>query len=188
MKRRLKNMQRNKYYIRFIKLGSFIAQHKVLYYILNLTWGLPMTIVGYLLMIFLRILGLGKLQWLGYTLMFVFKKPKGWGFSLGTVIFVGLSESRRMEEVYEKRKFYCHEYGHTVQNAILGPLTIFLVYIPSAIRFWYRERKIRKHNKLPSPRPPFVMSEYDAVWFEGSATDIGLNHYDYLNEKYPYWS
>ena len=31
-----------------------------------------------------------------------------------------------------------HEFGHSFQNAILGPFMIFLVSIPSAIRYWYQ--------------------------------------------------
>ena len=54
-----------------------------------------------------------------------------------------------------------HELGHTFQNAILGPFFIFIVAIPSAIRYWYR-----RFSKKTKP-------EYDAIWFEGSATSIG---------------
>ena len=32
-----------------------------------------------------------------------------------------------------------HEFGHTFQNCLLGPLFPFMVAIPSAIRYWLRE-------------------------------------------------
>ena len=35
----------------------------------------------------------------------------------------------------------CHECGHSFQNAIWGPFTIFLISIPSAIRYWARNIK-----------------------------------------------
>ena len=67
-----------------------------------------------------------------------------------------------------------HEYGHTFQNAILGPFFIFIVAIPSAIRYWYQtiREKQNKENK-----------DYDLIWFEGGATDIGNEAEKYFNEK-----
>ena len=64
-----------------------------------------------------------------------------------------------------------HEYGHTFQNAILGPFFIFIVAIPSAIRYWYRE-----FSKKTQP-------DYDAIWFEGSATEIGNDAYSFDIQK-----
>ena len=54
-----------------------------------------------------------------------------------------------------------HEFGHSLQNLIFGPLFPFLVAIPSAIRYHYQNYRSKKglSNK-----------EYDAIWFEGMAT------------------
>ena len=57
-----------------------------------------------------------------------------------------------------------HEFGHTFQNCLMGPLTIFIEFIPSAIRYWILEYK--RHKGLPVP-------DYDAIWFESNASDIG---------------
>lgn len=61
-----------------------------------------------------------------------------------------------------------HESGHGIQNIIFGPLMPFIVMIPSAVRYWYREwlyKKDReKYYKLP---------DYDAIWFEGWASALG---------------
>ena len=46
----------------------------------------------------------------------------------------------------------------------MGPLTIFIEFIPSAIRYWILEYK--RHKGLPVP-------DYDAIWFESNASDIG---------------
>lgn len=47
----------------------------------------------------------------------------------------------------------------------------FVICIPSAIRYWYREFILHfnreKFNKLP---------EYDAIWFEGQATKWGKKY------------
>ena len=59
-----------------------------------------------------------------------------------------------------------HESGHGIQNAIMGPLFIFLVAIPSAARYWYRELKFNRKGLTPP-------TAYDAIWFEGSATYLG---------------
>lgn len=59
-----------------------------------------------------------------------------------------------------------HEFGHTFQNCLLGPLFPFLVAIPSATRYWIQEIRCRKgKGHLNKP--------YDSIWFELSATDIG---------------
>ena len=64
-----------------------------------------------------------------------------------------------------------HELGHTFQNAILGPFFIFLVSIPSAIRYW-----LHRFNKLNH--------DYDFAWFEGNASYFGNYYYNnYIIKK-----
>lgn len=77
-----------------------------------------------------------------------------------------------------------HEWGHGIQNIIFGPLHVFLVAIPSAIRYHYR-------NFITSEKCPekwrkkwFQLPDYDSAWFEGQATKIGAIYYeegDYKN-------
>jgi len=128
-----------------------------LYYILSIVWGLPLTIIGYLLALVL--LPFGKLERVGLTYCLILNRETSWGMSIGTMIFIGRNSvgDRRMLE---------HEYGHTFQNAIFGPFTLFLVSIPSAVRFWIRQY-MYAHGKTPK-------TDYDSVWFEGSASKIGL--------------
>ena len=61
-----------------------------------------------------------------------------------------------------------HECGHGIQNIIFGPLMPFIVAIPSAIRYWYREIIWRKNKEKY-----WTLPEYDAIWFEGLATNWG---------------
>ena len=66
-----------------------------------------------------------------------------------------------------------HEFGHTFQNCLFGPFMLLLVSIPSAIRWWYQwfREKAGKQN-----------TEYDAMWFEDSATNCGKYARDYINK------
>lgn len=66
-----------------------------------------------------------------------------------------------------------HEFGHTFQACLLGPLMIFAVSLPSAIRYWVRELKYSKKGLKPA-------TDYDAAWFEDSATQCGRFAYEYI--------
>ena len=50
-------------------------------------------------------------------------------------------------------------------NRAIASMVIFLVFIPSAIRYWL-DVKVKINNP------------YDAIWFEGSASSIGEYYYD----------
>jgi hypothetical protein len=138
-------------------LGCKLSQKPILYYILNFTWGIILTLLGYVLLLIL--LPFGKVKRFNYCLYLELNKTTQWGFSMGTVFFVGKYAGKSMKQ---------HEFGHTVQNAILGPFMIFLVSLPSLIRFWYRNY-LYSHGKYPK-------TAYDSIWFEGSASYIGLKH------------
>lgn len=59
-----------------------------------------------------------------------------------------------------------HEYGHALQNCVYGIFSPFLVTIPSAIRYWYREFKYWRKGKYPP-------TGYYDIWFEAQATRWG---------------
>ena len=58
-----------------------------------------------------------------------------------------------------------HEYGHSIQNLWWGWLMPFVICIPSAVRYWYRE------IRYAIGKPP--KTKYDDIWFEGQATKLG---------------
>ena len=123
-----------------------------LFYILNLTWGLPMTLIGALVALCLRAVGKHPERY-GDCWCFTVGK-KGWGgVSLGLVMLVAPGASTHTKN---------HEHGHAVQNALYGVFMPFIVSIPSAARYLSRKGKDR------ATLPP-----YDAVWFEGQATEWG---------------
>ena len=136
------------------KSGNGLSFKPVLYYILNFTWGLPLTLLGIILTICL--LPFARLRRFNYIYYVELRKDVSWGFAMGTMFVVGKYSSARIKD---------HEFGHTVQNAILGPLMIFLVALPSVFRFWYRRHR-RKIGRLPKV-------PYDSIWFEHTATVIG---------------
>ena len=127
--------------------------NKPLYYILNLTWGLPLTLVGALVALGLIITG-HQAKPHGGCLYFNIGHSWG-GINLGLFFITDKNDYLPTKN---------HEYGHSLQNAAFGPLMIFLIAIPSAIRYWVFEWR-KKHNRPSVP--------YDAIWFEGQATYLG---------------
>lgn len=148
------------------KLGVFVGERPALYYILNLTWGLPMTILGYILTLILWPFTCERKHYnyiFGNHLVFGRVNNSSWGFSVGTCFFTSLGG-------YQYSELKKHEFGHTCQNAILGPFQLFLVLIPSVVRYWRRAHCAKKGIALKT-------GYYD-IWFERSATDIGNAIYD----------
>ena len=127
---------------------------KWLIWLLSLTWGLPMTLVGAAAALFLC--------WKAYIPTrfgpsWVFVVGENWGgISLGPVVLISKTSKIRTIQ---------HEVGHTIQNAYFGILFPFIVGIPSAVRYWYREWK------TPA-------TAYDDIWFEGQATRWGIEFMD----------
>lgn len=132
----------------------------ILYWLVSLTWGIIMSIIGLTVGFILYLAG-HEIKHLGPNVYFVVGESWG-GVNLGPVFLT----CRRGED---RTKF--HEAGHGLQNIILGPLFPFLVAIPSAIRYWYRELKYYKKGKVPP-------TNYDDIWFEGQATSWGNKIYN----------
>lgn len=145
-----------------LKGSLFLMRHPWLYYVLNYTWGILTTFCGWVAYFFMKLILGKKIKDCGKFgpcryLMF----GNNWGgLEMGTNFFVAdnMGESWTL---HTKQ----HETGHTFQNAILGPFAIILVFIPSAIRYWYQ--RLSKKTQKP----------YDAIWFEGEASAAGLEFY-----------
>lgn len=48
---------------------------------------------------------------------------------------------------------------------------VFVIAVPSAIRYWYREFLMRSGRMKVSELP-----SYDSLWFEGQATEFGARY------------
>lgn len=130
--------------------------NKKTYYLLSLTWGLPLTMVGGVVGMILRLCGIHPARF-GFCLCFEIGRKWG-GLNLGLVILCqrGASDALRR-----------HEHGHAIQNCYFGPLIIPLVF-GSAARYHYYNRMEKMGNTLPP---------YDSWWFEGQATALGNRYF-----------
>lgn len=135
--------------------------NKYLYWFLSLTWGLPMTLIGFLVSAVLLLMGY-KPKRFGYT--FYFEVGKNWGgLELGAIFLISKGEPLETKQ---------HEHGHGIQNLWWGPLMPFVVSIPSACRYWYREYLVRSGKKKY-----YELPDYDSIWFEGQATRLGKKYF-----------
>ncbi len=126
--------------------------NKKLFYTLNLTWGLIMTLIGAVVALGLLVKGYRPTRH-GGCLCFTVKSKKAWsGVSLGLVIIVTENATAATKN---------HEFGHSIQNAVYGPAHV-LISIASGVRCWYR-----------STQDPATLPSYDSICFEGQATEWG---------------
>ena len=128
-----------------------------MFYFLSVTWGLPFTLVGLIVALILRALGQHSKK---FALVRFFEIGKGWGG-----LNLGLFFICDQQSTFSLR---CHEFGHAIQNCMFGPLTPFIICIPSVIRYWYRELHYYRRGKEPK-------TDYDDIWFEGQATRLGMS-------------
>ncbi|WP_102027764.1 hypothetical protein [Salirhabdus sp. Marseille-P4669] len=131
-----------------------------LYWLIQLTWGICLTVVGGILTLVFLLFG-NKPQRFGYSIYVEIGKHWG-GLNLGGFFFVQEGATTALKS---------HEYGHSFQNLWLGPLMPFLVTIPSAIRYHYRNLQHAKGKPL---------KPYDAFWCEKWATNLGKKYYKVL--------
>lgn len=92
---------------------------RLLYWILQWTWGFPQSIVGFIL--FLLYLKCPHYEFHG-AIVTEWDSPN----SVGLGMFIMLAKDHP-----QKVPLRAHEYGHTVQSLILGPLFFLLVGFPS---------------------------------------------------------
>lgn len=126
-----------------------------------------MTLIGCVVALCLILTGHKAKRW-GYC--WYFEVGENWGGVELGVFFVA--------NKYPSEHTKSHEFGHGIQNCYYGFLMPFIVCIPSAIRYWYREI-VQRTN------PNKTLPPYDSIWFEGQATKLGekmmegINHGDY---------
>ena len=131
------------------------------FWALSLTWGLVMTLIGAIIAFGLILTG--HKPKIHHCLIY-FEVGKGWGgFNCGAFFFTNKNPSRHLLE---------HESGHGIQNIKFGLLMPFVVAIPSAIRYWYREYLVKYQGVKRSSLPA-----YDSVWFEKQATELGKKYF-----------
>ena len=104
---------------------------KVLICLWQWTWGFPQNFLGFLLSLKLR-----KCPRSRYRECRVIHWDDRGSMSLGLYLFMGSGASEAV---------YVHEFGHTIQSAILGPLYLPVIGIPSWL--WCNLKAFRKLRK-----------------------------------------
>lgn len=115
-----------------------------LYRILQWTWGLPQTLAGFVLFLLFH-----KCPSYSYhgAIVTEWDSPN----SVGLGMFIMLSR-----EPFGKKRLLVHEYGHTIQSLILGPLFLLIAGLPSfawaglpQARKYRREKKVSYYKVYP---------------------------------------
>lgn len=146
---------------------NWVARHLIVFYILSFTWGAITSLIGLLLLI--PFLITKRFKTFHGRLYGIFPKcfGSGWGFEMGCFFFIA-------HDCDDYQDLKSHECGHGFQNILWGPLMLFVISIPSMIRFWYREYLIKKGKTL---------KPYESIWFERQASQWG---YIYVDAIYKY--
>ena len=141
------------------------------FYTLSWTWGLLMSVIGAIVVACILLYSAIskknlKLEKHGYC--YFLRLGGTWGgVNLG--MFCLVSKSAGDATCW-------HEHGHAIQNCFWGILMLFVIAIPSFIRYWYRDIKYLKHNKTPP-------TSYDSAWFENDASLTGRKYKEYFLSK-----
>lgn len=138
----------------------------IMFWLVSLTWGCLFTIPGLIIVLALAVNGY-KAHRNGCSIIVEIGGNWG-GLSIGAVALCG-NYSETSPDWFEHTRR--HEFGHAIQQLILGPFQLFLVSIPSAIRYWYQ--RIRMSKGLPN-------EPYDQAIFEYTASKYGYKWANWL--------
>ena len=133
----------------------------VIFWILSLTWGGILTLIGLTVALVLVISG-HKPKKFGCCIYFEIGENWG-GLELGAIFLTNKNPTFHIKQ---------HEAGHGIQNIMFGVFMPFLVSIPSAVRYWHRIFLVETGRKKESE-----LSDYDSVWFEKQATKLGEKYF-----------
>ena len=135
------------------KAIATVGWPKILFYLLQFTWGSTVNLAG--LLVFLCCHSRFHSKMFHNAIVTYLPGNRG-GLSLGIFIFLSIRNPQ------EGNLLCAHEYGHTVQCLLLGPLYWVVIAIPSVI--WYHFfAGYRKRRDIP----------YDALFCERWATAWG---------------
>ena len=113
---------------------------RVLYWVIQWTWGLPQTLIGALICLRYR-----KRERFSYqdAVVTIWPRQKS-SMSLGMFLFL------RDGWTPVEHELLAHEYGHTIQSLLLGPLYLLVVGLPSILWAGFGPIvRARKQRKLP---------------------------------------
>lgn len=142
-----------------------------LYRICQCTYGILQTLLGS----FLFLMNYGEKHYSFHGSVVTEWKHSS-SVSLGMFIFV----SEKYKEKPETRELYdrlvVHEYGHTVQSLVLGPLYLVIIGLPSflwaSVPFF---RKMRRKKRISYYR--FYTESWANAWGEKAAKERSMGKY-----------
>ena len=122
----------------------------IIFIIIQCTWGIIQTIYGFIMFI-TNYKNSKHIFFKGEIVTFWEKSA---GFSMGLFIFVP-PKPRFYNKKYNyskeelKERLMIHEYGHSIQSLILGPLYLIIIGIPATIwSFSKKYNEIKKNKKI----------------------------------------
>lgn len=151
----------------------------IMFWVVSCTWGIIMTTIGAITignLNLIKVIGTRfgkdlKIKTHRNGCSFITEVGGNWGgLELGAFALCGNYSKDNKDWFAHTRK---HEFGHAIQHLYMGPLFIFVVAIPSAVRYWYKRIMQKKGKKFPN-------DWYDSIWFEGGATKTGEKFVDWL--------
>ena len=92
----------------------------LLYYFIQLTWGIIQNVLGFLIWIYVLLTGPKEKRHVFHGALVTRWYLKS-SMSMGMFLFMGTDDPEVL----------VHEYGHTIQSCILGPLYLPVIGIPS---------------------------------------------------------
>lgn len=122
----------------------------ILFYIIQFTWGIIQNLLGF----FLYIKYHKKEHTFYHGSIVTYHKGKWGGVSLGVFIFINGNKDDKWI-----RATRVHEYGHSIQSFILGPLYMLIIGLPSFL--WCN---LKRYRKLREEKGISYFSFYPEKW------------------------
>ena len=137
---------------------NYIGRYPVLFYILSWTWGILESLLGFL--VILPIMLIGRIYIFCNRLVVQTPKFFGrWGWAaLGCFAMVSYNHKPNSIVIIQ-------EFGHGIQNIIFGPFTLFIITIPAMIRYLVY----------------LISGKYKEFWFDRQASKLGYYHVYLVN-------
>lgn len=134
-----------------------------LFILVQLTWGFLQSFLGFLLFL----LNIRCRHHLYHGAVVTEWRPRS-SVSLGLFVFCSddphFAEPNGLSREDAASRLLVHEYGHTIQSLVLGPLYLFIIGIPSVTwAFLPVFRKMRREKGIP----------YSRAYCEASANRLG---------------
>lgn len=112
---------------------------RVLFWAVHLTWGLPQTLVGLALWLVLYCKN-RRVRRSRYRCAAVTRWGRLTSLCIGPFLFMSIGAKGESGD-----RLLAHEYGHSLQSLLLGPLYIPVILLPSAL--WCNLPAARRHRR-----------------------------------------